>query len=55
MKAKTHIKAHTHHSLLTYPHTHTHMNTTVDLSCVMQTGVRYCVMCVGVISLGKKD
>lgn len=45
---------HTHkmrtHSLLTCPHT----SSAVDLSCVMETGVRYCVMCVGVISLGKR-
>lgn len=47
-----HLNAHTHthQFLLTCPHT----CTTVDLSCVMETGVRYCVMCVGVISLGKR-
>jgi len=51
------VKANTHkstlpsyRSLLTCPHA----LSTVDLSCVMETGVRYCVMCVGVISLGKR-
>lgn len=34
-------------------HAHNTLST-VDLSCVMETGVRYCVMCVGVISLGKR-
>lgn len=44
------FKAHT--SVLALMPTHT--CSTVDLSCVMETGVRYCVMCVGVISLGKR-
>ena len=49
----THANAHTHTSAL-LAHMPTHARTTVDLSCVMETGVRYCVMCVGVISLGKR-
>lgn len=46
---------HLHKSVHTFiPCSHAHTHTTVDLSCVMETGVRYCVMCVGVISLGKR-